>query len=102
MKSDITTLIVGVLMFIIGIVFRVYVSRNRFYRRGEGGSQRFSSYSQSVTTTAFETFLKLVGTVLVIGGLFFCFVAWYNIRAITHHNSTENSDTTGVTSKKSK
>lgn len=100
MKSEVTVLIIGVLMIIIGIAFRVYVSRNRFYRRGEGGLQRFSSYSKSVTISAFETILKILGTLLVIGGLFFCFVVWFNTRGVKH--STKVSDTTSMTLGKSK
>lgn len=100
-KSEITVLVVGILMFIIGMVFRIYVSRNRFYRRGEGGLQRFSSYRKSVIIPAFETMLRIVGTLLVIGGLLFCFAVWYNSRGVKRYNTKKILDTTVVTSKKS-
>ncbi|HWV64932.1 hypothetical protein, partial [Chitinophaga sp.] len=69
--------------------------------RGEGGLQRFSSYRKSVAIPAFETMLKIIGGLLVIGGLFFCLVVWYNTRGVKHYNSKKVSDTTAVTSKKS-
>jgi len=100
-KSEITVLVVGILMIIIGMAFRIYVSRNRFYRRGAGGLQGFSSYRKSVIVPAFETILRIIGSLLVIGGLFFCFAVWYNTRGVKHHNSKKFSDTTITTLKKS-
>ncbi|WP_142687527.1 hypothetical protein [Chitinophaga polysaccharea] len=100
-KSEITVLVVGILMIVIGMAFRIYVSRNRFYRRGEGGLQRFSSYRKSVIIPAFETMLRIIGTLLVIGGLSFCFAVWYNSHGVKRNNSKKISDTTVVTAKKS-
>ncbi|NLR62237.1 hypothetical protein HGH93_29370 [Chitinophaga polysaccharea] len=87
-------------MLVIGIAFRVYVSRNRFYRRGVGGLQQFSSYRKAVLISAFESGVKVVGTILVLGGLFFCLVVWYNTRGVKP--SSGSPDTVKVVKKRAR
>lgn len=85
MNPDITVLIVGLILVAIGIALRIYVSRKRFYRRGDGGLQQFSSYGKAVATTFFEKIVKLVGTISVIAGLFFLLITWYNHRSAVQY-----------------
>jgi len=65
--------VVGILMIVIGFALRHYVNRQRFYRRGAGGLQHYSSYSKAVTTSAFEKVLKFIGLVLMVAGLGYTF-----------------------------
>ncbi|MBV8252590.1 MAG: molybdenum ABC transporter permease [Chitinophaga sp.] len=91
-------LILGICMTILGLALRVYVSRNRFYRRGVAGLQEFSSYRKSVAIPAFERLVKIVGTLLMIGGLFLCFLVWFNAKEAASHRAANNADTSVVTS----
>lgn len=94
MNSDITVLIVGLIMITIGIVLRVYVSRNRFYRSSKGW-QQFSSYSKAVGITFVEKLIRFVGTILLIGGIFFLIVVWFNHKTTTQYREGNKTHLSG-------
>jgi hypothetical protein len=56
-------------LFGIAIVIRYWVNRRRFYRRGWGGLQHFSSYGKAVFTVAFEKVLMILATLLIIAAI---------------------------------
>ena len=54
----------------IAIVIRLWVNRRRFYRRGLGGMQHFSSYGKAVFTTLFEKVLMLLTFLFIVAAIF--------------------------------
>ncbi len=98
MKTDTIGLIVGSCMLLLGIACRVYVSRNRFYRRGVAGLQQFSSYRKSVVVTAFEGIVKIVGTLLILGGLLLFLLFWFDGKQSTIQDTIRNVDTAHASS----
>jgi hypothetical protein len=71
----------GWIMAVIGLVIRYMISRRRFYRRGIGGLQHFSSYEKGLFVTFVEkifgllAYLLLLGAVLALG--FFYSNKWF-------------------------
>lgn len=57
-------------LFGIALLARLWVNRRRFYRRGWGGLQYFSSYGKAVFTTIFEKILMVTATLLLVAALF--------------------------------
>ncbi|TRW27105.1 hypothetical protein FMM05_00190 [Flavobacterium zepuense] len=53
----------------IGIVIRLWVNSRRFYRRGLGGMQHFSSYGKALFTTLFEKALMLASFLLIVAAI---------------------------------
>ncbi|WP_410221426.1 hypothetical protein [Pedobacter sp.] len=68
----------GIILVILGLIFRYIVARNRFNRRGSGGLQEYDSYNKALVTTAFERFLKIIGTGMLLFGLFLIAIEWFN------------------------
>lgn len=58
--------VIAAVLFIIGIVVNTAINRRRFYRRGPGGLQHYSSYGKAVATTWLELLGKLVALVLIL------------------------------------
>lgn len=67
---EITLLIIGILLLLIGAAINIAINRSRFYRRGPGGLQHFESYSKSVIVTLKEKLGKVIAIILMITGLF--------------------------------
>lgn len=70
----------GIVLIVAGLSFRNIVGRNRFNRRGVGGLQGYDNYNKALATTIFERLLKILGTLLILGGIFLYAVEWYNKR----------------------
>ncbi|MCJ0743487.1 hypothetical protein [Pedobacter montanisoli] len=68
----------GIILIILGLIFRYIVARNRFNRRGSGGLQQYDSYNKALVTTAFERFLKIIGTGMLLFGVFLIAIEWFN------------------------
>lgn len=49
----------------IALLIRLWVNRRRFYRRGWGGMQHFSSYGKALFTTIFERLLMLIAWIMI-------------------------------------
>lgn len=62
-------LFLGVIALIIGVSFRYWINRRKFYRRSPMGIEGFSSYEKSVVTIFFEGSAKWISFVLIIFGL---------------------------------
>jgi len=59
----------ALILLSIGIALRLWVNRRRFYRRGWGGLQHFSSYGKALFTTVFERVLMLLATLLIVAAI---------------------------------
>jgi len=77
-KSEITNLIIGVLLFIMGALIRYAVNRRRFNRRGVAGLQCFKSYEHATLITFIEKTGMLLAIIMLVVGLFFLVLALYN------------------------
>ncbi|MFP9097912.1 hypothetical protein ACLI09_02560 [Flavobacterium sp. RHBU_24] len=53
----------------IAIAIRLWVNRRRFYRRGWGGLQHYSSYGKALFTTVFERVLMILATLLILAAI---------------------------------
>lgn len=77
--------IIGILAVIIGLFLRYTVGKRRFYRRGPGGMQEFSSYAKAVTFTYLERLMNIIGTLLIIGGIVLFLAEVYNKKMAAKH-----------------
>lgn len=62
---------IGIIACVLGLVIRYFVNRRRFNRRSPQGVQMFDNYEKAFFTTIGETIAKVVGFLLILGGLFF-------------------------------
>ncbi|WEK21321.1 MAG: molybdenum ABC transporter permease [Candidatus Pedobacter colombiensis] len=72
------TIVIGIIAVLLGITIRYFIGRRKFNRRTITGLQGFSSYERAVGITFIEKVFNLIGLLLILGGLFFLAVAWYN------------------------
>ncbi|WP_339868963.1 hypothetical protein [uncultured Algoriphagus sp.] len=71
--QDVFIVAVGICLLAGGFGLRVWVSRRRFYRRGPGGLQHYSSYSKAVLSSMIEGFLLFVSIPMMILGMLVLF-----------------------------
>lgn len=77
-KSEITVLIIGIILFIGGLTIRYTINRRRFNRRGVGGLQHFKNYEHATLLTFIEKVGKLLSGIMLLAGIFFIAVAICN------------------------
>jgi len=65
----VSTLIIGIIILVAGLLLRYWINRRKFYRRSITGSEGFSSYERSVAVRFAEWLGKLIAYVLIILGL---------------------------------
>jgi len=53
-RSDITILILGIILTFSGFIIRYIIGRRRFHRRTHGGMQRFENYNKALVTLLIE------------------------------------------------
>jgi hypothetical protein len=68
----------GLLLSVVCLLIRYQVGKRRFNRRGIGGVQHFSSYSQAITVTILERFCLFVANICGLAGIFLLAVAGFN------------------------
>ncbi|WP_199119914.1 hypothetical protein [Pedobacter sp. ASV28] len=85
----------GIILIAVGLILRYIVGRNRFNRRGVGGLQHYDSYNRALATTLFEKILKLIGTLLLLAGLFLYAVEWFNKRSAEKYRQEQIRETPG-------
>jgi len=59
----------AIILLAVGIALRLWVNRRRFYRRGLGGLQHYSSYGRALFTTVFETLIMVAGFFLIVAAI---------------------------------
>jgi hypothetical protein len=62
-------LIAGVVLVIAGGWARFWVGRREFRRRNRAGIEEFRSYGGLIATKGIETVARLLGTLMIVGGL---------------------------------
>lgn len=67
---EVFLLIIGLVLFLLGVVLNVSINRRRFYRRGPGGLQHFESYGKAVGVSFMERIGKIVALLFIVAGLF--------------------------------
>jgi len=55
----------ALLCLIVGLSLRLWVQRRRFYRRGVGGLQHYSSYSKALFTSFLEWMLIIISMLMI-------------------------------------
>lgn len=65
----ISSLIIGILFLVLGLVLRYWINRRKFYRRSPMGAESFSSYEKSVGIKLIERVGKWIAYALIIFGL---------------------------------
>lgn len=71
----------GFIVLAVGAAIRYWIGRRRFYRRGVGGLQQFSTYNKALANTFFERVMGLMALLLIVFGMFLFVVGWYNNHA---------------------
>ncbi|QHC86147.1 molybdenum ABC transporter permease [Empedobacter brevis] len=64
-----SSLVIGILFLVLGLGFRYWINRRKFYRRSPTGAEGFSSYEKSVAIKFIEKIGKWVAYALIIFGL---------------------------------
>lgn len=78
LADPVVILVLGIICVVAGWLLRRAVNRRRFYRRGPFGLQEFDSYNKMDFTTGGENMVKLLGLLLMIGGLFVISIYGFN------------------------
>lgn len=83
---------IGVILFIIGLIIRYIIARNRFNRRMVTGVELFKSYNRFLIIRILEKFGRLIAFILILAGIFFFIMGIFeNI----HHASIARIDVSG-------
>lgn len=82
----------GIILIAVGLALRYIVGRNRFNRRGPAGLQQYDSYNRALGTSLFERLLKILGTLMILGGIFLYAVEWYNKRTAEKFRQEETRE----------
>jgi len=80
---DTTVIILGTIMLLTGLVLRYLLNRRRFNRRNFAAVETFNSYEHRTVTRIGEKAGRYIAWALILAGVFFLFVAWYN-----HHTAS--------------
>ncbi|MDM1039035.1 molybdenum ABC transporter permease [Myroides odoratimimus] len=65
----VSSLVIGILFLVLGLGFRYWVNRRKFYRRSPMGAEGFSSYEKLVGIKFIEKVGKWIAYALIIFGL---------------------------------
>lgn len=76
----VSSLVIGIIFLVLGLVLRYWINRRKFYRRGPMGAEGFSSYEKSVATKFIERVGKWVAYALIIFGLLSLWVYYREIK----------------------
>ncbi|HEY4324013.1 MAG TPA: molybdenum ABC transporter permease [Mucilaginibacter sp.] len=72
-----TTLYIGIVFTIAGIILRMLINRRRFNRRGIAGLQLFSSYWHWWLTTRIENLLMIFALLFIVAGIWLILTGSY-------------------------
>lgn len=70
----------GVVLIVIGIALRLFVSQRRFNRRGYGGAQHYTTYWSALFISTLEGILMIVSALAIVSGIFLLVVELFNNR----------------------
>lgn len=90
---DYTTLNLGIIALVSGLILRYWINRRKFYRRSPLGSEGFSNYEKSVLIRFFEWIGKWIAYALIILGILFLWNYSRQKSAIEKIVKTEKSST---------
>ncbi len=90
MSSELYTVpVLGAILVVIGIVIRLVIGRNRFYRRGPGGLQQYSSYRRSLLFSFLEWLFGKLAFVMILFGLFLLGTHFFNKCQAEKHRASQ-------------
>jgi len=87
--EDLVVSIMGGVLVLSGYAIRYWVGRRRFYRRGLGGLQHYSSYSRSLMVSTMERFANFLSIPLILLGIFLIVAWWMYVREVGLSNSRD-------------
>lgn len=59
----------AIALFAIGLLLRYWIAKRRFNRRALTGLQQYPNYHSAMLTSFIERLAKIIGTILIIGGI---------------------------------
>lgn len=68
----------GILLIVAGSMVQLIISRNRFYRRGPGGLQQYSSYRRSLLNWILEWIFGRLAFLMILFGMFLLGIYFFN------------------------
>jgi len=80
--EDLIVTVLGGALVLSGFAIRYWVGRRRFYRRGMGGLQHYSSYSKALVVSTIERIANLLTIPMILGGIFLLVFWWTYVREI--------------------
>lgn len=84
-----TVPILASILMIAGVFIRFIIGRNRFYRRGAGGLQHYSSYPRSLLIGILEWIFGKLSFVMILFGLFLLGIHFFNQRQAEKHRAVQ-------------
>ena len=70
--------VLGILLIGVGFMVQLIIGRNRFYRRGPGGLQQYSSYRRSLLSWILEWIFGRVAFLMILFGMFLLGIYFLN------------------------
>ncbi len=80
--EDLIVTVLGGALVLCGFGIRYWVGKRRFYRRGLGGLQHYSSYSKALVVSTIERIANLLTIPMILGGIFLLVFWWTYVREI--------------------
>lgn len=88
--EDLSVTVLGGALVLCGFGIRYWVGKRRFYRRGLGGLQHYSSYSKALVVSTIERIANLLTIPMILGGIFLLVFWWTYVREIALSRNKEN------------
>ncbi|MEB2786830.1 hypothetical protein [Algoriphagus persicinus] len=90
--EDLIVTVLGGALVLSGFAIRYWVGKRRFYRRGIGGLQHYSSYFKALFISALERFANILSVPMILGGIFLLVFWWTYVRDITLSRNKRDSE----------
>jgi len=88
--EDLIVTVLGGALVLCGFGIRYWVGKRRFYRRGLGGLQHYSSYSKALVVSTIERIANLLTIPMILGGIFLLVFWWTYVREIALSRNKED------------
>lgn len=95
MSSHLYTVpVLGTILIVVGFIVQLIIGRNRFYRRGPGGLQEFSSYRRSLLSRIFEWIFGKLAFLMILFGMFLLGIHFFNKCQAEKHKARQLKEST--------
>lgn len=73
-----TVPVLGIILTVVGFIIQLIIGRNRFYGRGLGGLQQYSSYRRSLLSRVLEWVFGKLAFLMILFGMFLLGIHFFN------------------------